>query len=215
VFLGAPGAGKGTQAERLKDDHQLVHLATGDLLRAAVKEGTELGLEAKKFMDAGDLVPDEVVVGMIRERLSGDGASDRFLLDGFPRTVAQGEALDAMLDELSAPLDHVLYLHVDREELVRRLAGRLICRRCGKSYHEVSAPYDGAPCEASATGEQCDLYEREDDKASSVENRLNVYERQTAPLIEYYRDRGLLREIDGQRAQDEVYGQITASLSEG
>jgi adenylate kinase len=163
-------------------------------------------------MDAGDLVPDEVVVGMIRERLE-DGASGRFLLDGFPRSVGQAGALDAMLEELGAPLDGVLLLAVPREELVRRLAGRWLCRKCGRSFHEAFAPYAGGdedPCPSD--GGPCELYQRDDDKPETVANRLNVYDEQTAPLIDYYRERGLLREIDGQRSPDEVYGQIKASV---
>ncbi|MDX6554945.1 MAG: adenylate kinase [Miltoncostaeaceae bacterium] len=175
-----------------------------------MKAGTDLGREAKRFMDAGDLVPDAVVVGMIRERLEA-GAADRFLLDGFPRSAPQAEALDAMLGELDAPLDGVLLLAVPREELVRRLAGRWLCRNCGRSFHEAFAPYAGGdedPC--PSTGGACELYQRADDTPETVENRLNVYDQQTAPLIDYYRDRGLLREVDGQRTPDEVYDQIKA-----
>lgn len=208
MFLGPPGAGKGTQAERLRTDLDLLHLATGDLLRAAVAEGTELGREAKRYMDAGELVPDAVVVGMIRDRLRAEGA-ERFLLDGFPRSVPQAEALDAMLAELEAPLDHVLSLRVSHDELVRRLAGRWICRRCGRSFHEVFAPYGGEPCPKG--GGRCDLYQREDDRPETVANRLAVYGRQTEPLIDYYRTRGLLREIDGERAPDEVYAEVRSA----
>lgn len=212
MFLGPPGAGKGTQAERLKADLSLTHLATGDLLRDEVKRGTPLGLEAKRAMDAGELVPDAVVVGMIRERLVGDTASN-YLLDGFPRTIGQAESLDAMLEGLGAPLDHVLLLSVSQDELLRRLGGRWLCRSCGKSYHETFAPYGGEPCEA--TGDPCDLYQRDDDRSDAVANRLNVYAAQTAPLIDYYGSRGLLREIDGERGQDEVYGQITSAIQGG
>lgn len=212
MFLGPPGAGKGTQAERLKADLSLTHLATGDLLRDEVKRGTPLGLEAKRAMDAGELVPDAVVVGMIRERLVGDAASN-YLLDGFPRTIGQAESLDAMLQGLGAPLDHVLLLSVSQDELLRRLGGRWLCRNCGRSYHETSAPYGGEPCEA-ADG-PCDLYQRDDDRSDAVANRLNVYAAQTAPLIDYYGSRGLLREIDGERGPDEVYGQITSAIQGG
>lgn len=155
-------------------------------------------------MDAGELVPDAVVVGMIRDRLQAGGA-ERFLLDGFPRSVSQAQALDAVLADLDAPLEHVLSLRVSRDELVRRLAGRWICRKCGKSYHEVFAPYGGEPCPDGGT---CDLYQRDDDRPETVSNRLSVYERQTEPLIDYYRSRGLLREIDGERAPDEVYAEV-------
>ena len=162
-------------------------------------------------MDAGDLVPDEVVIGMIRERLSP--GADNFLLDGFPRTLAQAEALDVMLAELDAPLDAVLSLEVSRDELVRRLAGRWICRTCGRSWHEVFAPHvRDATCEA--TGE-CDLYQRADDRAEAVQNRLSVYADSTAPLIDYYAERGLLRSIDGEQSQDEVYGQIASAVAGG
>jgi adenylate kinase len=162
-------------------------------------------------MDAGDLVPDPVVIGMIRERLSP--GEDDFLLDGFPRTLAQAQALDAMLAELGAPLDAVLSLDVSREELVRRLAGRWICRTCGRSWHEVFAPHvRDATCEATGA---CDLYQRADDRAEAVENRLSVYEESTAPLIDYYARRGLLRRINGELSPDEVYGQITSAVAGG
>ncbi len=210
MLLGPPGAGKGTQAERMKDEMALTHLATGDLLRAAVAAGTPLGLEAKRFMDAGELVPDAVVVGMIRERL--DGAADRFLLDGFPRTIAQAEALDAMLAELDAPLDAVILLSVSREELMRRLAGRWLCRRCGRSFHETSNPYDPANDPCPSTGGPCELYQRDDDRPETVANRLDVYDEQTAPLIGYYEERGLLVAIDGERSLEDVYAQIQAAV---
>jgi adenylate kinase len=185
----------------------LEHLATGDLLRAAVAAGTDLGNEAKGYMDAGDLVPDAVVVGMIRERLEGGVSS--FLLDGFPRTLPQAEALDAMLRELGIGLDAVLFLSVPRDALMTRLAGRWLCRKCGRSYHEAFAPYAGEACEEGGT---CDLYQREDDRPEAVANRLDTYEAQTAPLIDYYRDRGLLVEIDGDRAPDAVTAQIDAAV---
>lgn len=160
-------------------------------------------------MDAGELVPDAVVVGMIREKLAG-GANPSFLLDGFPRSAPQADALDAMLTDVGLPLDAVVSIAVSRDELVRRLAGRWICRRCGRSFHEVFNPYDGGECPKA--GGKCDLYQREDDRPETVVNRLAVYEEQTAPLIDYYRARGLLREVDGERTPDEVYGQIVAHL---
>ena len=210
VFLGPPGAGKGTQADRLRDERGLNHLSTGDLLRAAVAAGTELGTQAKTFMDAGELVPDGVIVGMVREKLDTDG-SDNFLLDGFPRTAGQAEALDVMLSDIDVALDHVLLLDVPRDELMTRLAGRWLCKACGKSYHKTFAPYDGAPCE-SGDG-QCDLYQRDDDKPEAIATRLDGYESQTQPLIEYYRTAGLLREIDGNQSPDAVYEQISAATS--
>ena len=209
VFLGPPGAGKGTQAERLKADLGLNHLSTGDLLRAAVAAGSELGTEAKKFMDAGELVPDAVIIGMVREKLDSDG-SENFLLDGFPRTEGQAEALDAMLTELDAPLDHVLLLDVPRDELMTRLAGRWLCRSCGKSFHETFAPHDPSTCEEDAT---CELYQRDDDKPDAIAARLESYDRQTAPLISYYRTAGILREIDGNQSPDAVYEQIHSATS--
>jgi adenylate kinase len=173
-----------------------------------VAEGTELGREAKRYMDAGELVPDSLVVGLIRERLTSDGTD--FLLDGFPRSVPQADALDALLDELGLALDAVISINVSRDELVRRLAGRWICRRCGRTFHEVFNPYPGDPCPAG--GGECDLYQRDDDKPETVKHRLSVYEEQTAPLIDYYRSRGLLREVDGERPPDEVYAQIASHI---
>ncbi|MGB0612793.1 MAG: adenylate kinase [Miltoncostaeaceae bacterium] len=208
VLFGPPGAGKGTQAEMLKE-RGLLHLSTGDLLRAAVKEGTPLGLEAKRYMDAGDLVPDAVVIGMIQEALAG--RTDDFMLDGFPRTTPQAEALDAMLAGMGAPVDAVISFDVPRDELVRRLGGRWICRGCGRSFHEVSNPYDGAPC--SATGAECDLYQRDDDRPEAVANRLDVYDSQTAPLIAYYASRGLLRRVDGALPLDEVQAQVVEAIA--
>lgn len=187
----------------------LLHLSTGDLLRAAVKEGTPLGLEAKRYMDAGDLVPDAVVIGMIQEALAG--RTDDFMLDGFPRTTPQAEALDAMLAGMGAPVDAVISFDVPRDELVRRLGGRWICRGCGRSFHEVSNPYDGAPC--AATGAECDLYQRDDDRPEAVANRLDVYDSQTAPLIDYYASRGLLRRVDGALPLDEVQAQVVEAIA--
>ncbi len=210
ALFGPPGAGKGTQAERLREDLNLLHLATGDLLRAQVAAGTSLGLEAKKHMDAGGLVPDEVVIGMIREALSSQ--SDGFLLDGFPRTVAQAEALGAMLDELDAPLEAVISLAVPNDELTRRLGGRWICRRCGRSFHETSNPYDGSPCPEGDGTEPCDLYQRDDDKPEAVAARLETYATQTAPVAEYYTSAGLLREVDGTGTLDEVYARIRSAV---
>ena len=187
----------------------LLHLSTGDLLRAAVKDGTPLGLEAKRYMDAGDLVPDAVVIGMIQEALAG--RTDDFMLDGFPRTTPQAEALDAMLAAIGAPVDAVISFDVPRDELVRRLGGRWICRGCGRSFHEVSNPYDGAPC--SAIGAECDLYQRDDDRPEAVANRLDVYDSQTAPLIDYYASRGLLRRVDGALPLDEVQAQVVEAIA--
>ena len=209
MFLGPPGAGKGTQAERLRDDLGLVHISTGDLLREELAAGTKLGIEAKGFMDAGELVPDAVVIGMIRERLQSGAAAGGVLFDGFPRTDAQARELDSLLADLSLPLDAVLLLEVSRDELVRRLGGRWLCRRCGRSYHEVFSPYAGTPC---PKGGQCELYQRDDDRAEAVAKRLDVYERQTAPLVGYYEGHGILRRVDGEGTLDEVYERLEAAI---
>jgi len=161
-------------------------------------------------MDAGELVPDAVIVGMVGEKLDADG-TDNFLLDGFPRTDGQAKALDEMLGDLGVSLDHVLLLAVPRDELMTRLAGRWLCKACGKSYHETFAPYGGEPCESGA--DACELYQRDDDKPEAIANRLDGYESQTAPLIEYYRSAGILREIDGNQSPDAVYEQINAATS--
>lgn len=174
-----------------------------------MKQGTPLGLEAKGYMDAGDLVPDQVVIGMIREALTG--RTDDFMLDGFPRTIAQAEALDAMLSEVGAPIDAVISFEVPRDELVRRLGGRWICRGCGKSYHEVSNPYGGEACSAGTP--ECDLYQRDDDRPEAVANRLDVYDQQTSPLIAYYESRGVLRRVDGALSLDEVQAQVVEAIA--
>lgn len=184
-------------------------MATGDILRQEVADGTDLGREAKRYMDDGALVPDEVVIGMIRSRLAG-GADD-FLLDGFPRTVAQAEALDVMLDELGAPVEAVISLMVPDEELTRRLGGRWLCRRCGRSFHEVSNPYDAADL-CPVDGAVCDLYQRADDRPETIEARLQTYAKQTAPVVDYYRRRAVLREIDGTGDLGEIYDRIRAAI---
>jgi adenylate kinase len=187
----------------------LTHIATGDLLREELAAGTPLGVEAKRHMDAGELVPDAVVIGMVRERLA-NGASD-VLFDGFPRTVPQAEALDAALAEIGAPVDRVLLLEVARDELARRLGGRWLCRRCGKSYHEIFAPYGDEPCRAKPEG-PCDLYQRDDDRPEAVANRLDVYDTQTAPLVGYYESDGRLGRVAGEGSADEVYERIQAAI---
>lgn len=189
AFLGPPGAGKGTQAHELAQGWGVAHIATGDMLREAVKGGTALGLEAKRYMDQGALVPDDVVVGVARERLGWPDAACGFILDGFPRTIAQADALDQMLKGLGQALDRVVYFDVAEAELLRRLTGRRVCRACGATYHVISAPpaRDGA-CDACGGP----LEQRVDDSESTVRNRLQVYARQTRPLLDYYRDRSLL-----------------------
>ncbi|MGH8894282.1 MAG: adenylate kinase, partial [Actinomycetes bacterium] len=193
VLVGPPGAGKGTQAQFIASRFTVPKISTGDIFRANVSEGTELGLEAKKFMDAGDLVPDEVTIGMVMERLSHDDASEGFLLDGFPRTLHQAEVLDEMLAGDDTTLDVVLELVVDDDEVVRRLSGRRTCRRCGHVWHlDFDPPSMDGQCDR-CSGE---LFQRDDDSEDTIRHRLEVYADQTSPLIGYYGDRGILAGVD-------------------
>jgi len=194
VFLGPPGAGKGTQAERLCRDMRWAHISTGDLLREAVAEKTELGLKAAEFMNRGTLVPDDLVVSLVAERLKEDDCTEGFVLDGFPRTLVQGEMLERTLDELGIKLDLVLYFDTGKEVIVKRLSGRRICRNCNANYHVTNIPP-----KVEGVCDRCggELYQRDDDKPETVEKRLEVYEEQTAPLIRFYRERGLLKEVSG------------------
>ena len=195
IFLGPPGAGKGTQAQALASEWGVPHVATGEMLREAVAAKTPLGLEAKRHMDSGGLVPDEVVIGLVGERLAQPDAKAGVVLDGFPRTVAQAEALDALFARKGLSLDRVVYFNVSRDELLRRLTGRRVCRACGRTYHLVSAPPKVADkCDACG-GE---LYQRVDDSQATVATRLDVYQKQTSPLLEYYRGRNLLAEVAGE-----------------
>jgi adenylate kinase len=194
VLLGPPGAGKGTQAERLQEDLKLPHVASGDLFRKNLRNETELGLLAKKYMDKGDLVPDDVTIAMVRERLQRSDCDQGAILDGFPRTQPQAESLDKMLADMGRKLDGVLYIAVPDEELVRRLSGRWICRQCQAPYHAMfSPPATEGVCDACGGA----LYQRDDDKPETVRSRLKVYHQQTSPLIDYYRRAGLLVEVDG------------------
>ena len=194
AFLGPPGAGKGTQARELAREWGVPHIATGDMLREAVAAGSSLGREAKAFMDKGALVPDEVIIGMIAERLRDPDARRGFLLDGFPRTIAQAEGLERLLKDLGQPLERVIYFDVAQPELVRRLTGRRVCRSCGHSFHVVSNPPRREGVCDFCGGE---LYQRVDDSEDTVRNRLNVYRKQTAPLLDWYTGKGLLRTIEG------------------
>lgn len=194
ILLGPPGAGKGTQAKMLTDRFGIPQISTGDILRAAVKEGTPMGVKAKSCMDAGALVPDEVVVGIVRERLQNDDCAAGFILDGFPRTVAQADALKETLRELGKDLDSVVSLEVDTEALVERLTGRRTCRDCGKGYHvKFDPPRAAATCDACGGA----LMQRDDDQEETIRKRLEVYQQQTSPLAAYYRNEGLLTAIDG------------------
>ena len=209
ILLGPPGAGKGTQAKMLTEEFSIPQISTGDILRAAVKEGTALGLKAKSFMDAGELVPDEVVIGIVVERLQCEDCSNGFILDGFPRTVAQADALQENLKSLGKELDRVIALQVDTEALVERLTGRRTCRSCGRGYHvRFDPPAVEGRC-GSCGGE---LFQRDDDREATIRHRLAVYDEQTAPLIRYYRQTGLLVELDGMREIPEVQETLLTAL---
>jgi len=211
VLLGAPGSGKGTQAERIAPAFGLPHISTGEILRAAVTAGTELGSTAKRYMDAGDLLPDQVVVGIIRERLAQPDAARGFMLDGFPRTLEQAGELDDMLEQAGRAITVVLLIDVPEEELVQRLAGRRACRDCGRGYNVVfDPPKTEGVCDACG-GE---LFQRDDDNEETVRNRLEVYARQTEPLIGYYRDKGVLESVyGGGRTPHQVFGDVKRLLT--
>jgi len=210
VFLGAPGVGKGTQADRVVAASKSMKLSTGDLLREAVRNQTTLGREAKGYMDQGKLVPDSVVIGLVREKLAGLSGANGFILDGFPRTVVQAEELDRVLAAANTPLDRVVNFQVSREDVVRRLSGRRSCPKCQATFHVDFAP--------SKNGDVCDrcgepLVQRSDDRPEAIETRLKVYEEQTAPLIRYYRDRHLLSELDGSGSVDTVFQALSRVLA--
>ena len=211
ILLGPPGAGKGTQAERLREDFGLPHIATGDILRAQVAEGTELGARAKSYMDAGELVPDDVIIGMIIERVDDGDARDGFLLDGFPRNVAQADALAEALEGLDRRLTAVLLIDVPDDELVRRLAGRRVCVKNPSHIYHVD--FDPPKHEGVCDQDGSRLVQREDDREETIRRRLEVYHSQTEPLIDYYDRAGLLRRFDGRRSPDEVHDHIRATLA--
>jgi len=211
VLMGLPGAGKGTQAERIVEQYGIPHISTGDMFRAAMKEGTELGLQAKSFMDKGELVPDEVTIGIVRERLSKEDCQKGFLLDGFPRTVPQAEALENLLVDLNKTINYVININVDKELLMARLTGRRICKECGSTYHlEFNPPKQEGVCDRCG-GE---LYQRADDNAETVQNRLDVNIKQQEPLLTFYEIKGYLRTIDGQQHINKVFADIEQLLGE-
>lgn len=209
LLMGPPGAGKGTQAAMLVDKFGIPHISTGDMFRAAVKEGTELGKQAKACMDAGQLVPDSVTIGIVKERLAKPDCKKGFILDGFPRTLEQANALDATLGELQIKLDRVVNISVPAEDLISRATGRRICKSCGATYHVAYNPTakDGI-CD-KCSGE---TYQRDDDSEATMTKRLTVYSSQTKPLIQYYQDNGLYTEIDGKQSIDKVLADVVASL---
>jgi len=209
LFMGPPGAGKGTQAERIVNKYNLPHISTGDMFRSAIANETELGLTAKKFMDAGNLVPDDVTIGIVKERLSATDCENGFLLDGFPRTVDQAAALDEIMTSLNKKIDHVINIDVDMDILLERLTGRRICKDCGATYHVVFNPSKVADVCDKCEGE---LYQRKDDNAESVGTRLSVYQNQTKPLLTYYETSGNLTNVNGVGEIDAVFSQIEAVL---
>jgi len=211
VLLGAAGAGKGTQAAKIIESFGLTHISTGDIFRKNVAEGTPLGVEAKRYMDAGQLVPDEVVIAMVKDRLSQPDCVAGFMLDGFPRTIVQAEALDAELAKSGEFLDCALSITSDYSILTERIVGRRVCKVCGSTYHVTNFPPKTEGICNKCSGE---LYQRDDDKAETVTKRLQEYDQKTQPLIAYYKEKGILREVDGQKQIDEVSREVVEILNE-
>ncbi len=211
VLLGGPGSGKGTQAKKLTVKYGIPQISTGDIFRAAVKEGTPMGMKAKEYMDKGELVPDDVVVGVVEERLAKPDLDPGFMLDGFPRTLPQAEALDKIMTGMQKPIDHAVLVDVPDEELMKRLTGRRTCRNsdCGKMYHVMfNPPKKEGICDACGS----ELYQRDDDSEATIRERLNVYNEQTAPLIDYYEKKGLLRRVEGVGPIDGIFEKIVRIL---
>ena len=212
MLMGLPGAGKGTQAVKIVDEYKIPHISTGDIFRAAMKNGTPMGLEAKKFIDKGELVPDEVTNGIVKERLAKDDVNDGYMLDGFPRNMAQAEALDEFGKELGKSLNCVINIHVDPESLMERLTGRYICRDCGATYHKVFNP-----TKVEGTCDRCgghEFFQREDDKPETVKNRLDVNIKMNTPLLDFYKKQGLLHEVNGNQDIDKVFADIKEILDQ-
>ncbi|KZE68218.1 adenylate kinase [Fictibacillus phosphorivorans] len=205
VLMGLPGAGKGTQAERIVEKYGIPHISTGDMFRAAIKEETPLGLEAKSYMDAGNLVPDEVTIGIVRDRLSKKDCEKGFLLDGFPRTVAQAEALEEITKELGRTIDYVLNISVDSDQLMQRLTGRRICQTCGSTYHVIFNP---PKVEGVCDKDGGTLIQRQDDNEETVRNRLDVNMKQAKPLLDFYGEKGYLKNVNGDQDIDKVFQDI-------
>lgn len=212
ILMGLPGAGKGTQAQKIVEDFDIPHISTGDIFRAAMQNETPMGLEAKKFIDKGELVPDEVTNGIVKERLADDDTKNGFMLDGFPRNLTQANALDAMLKESGRKVDAVLNIDVKPDVLMERLTGRYICKNCGATYHKI---YN--PTKVEGTCDVCgghEFYQRDDDKPETVKNRLDVNIKMNTPLVDYYQSAGVLNTIDGDREIDKVYSDVHKILTE-
>ena len=210
--MGLPGAGKGTQAEKIVDQYHVPHISTGDIFRAAMKDNTPMGVEAKRYIDKGELVPDEVTNGIVKERLAKDDVDNGYMLDGFPRNMAQAEALETFGAELGKPLNCVINIHVDPESLMERLTGRYICRNCGATYHKIFNP-----TKVEGTCDRCgghEFYQREDDKPETVKNRLDVNIKMNTPLLDFYKKQGILHEVDGNQDIDKVFADIKAVLDQ-
>ncbi len=209
VFLGPPGAGKGTQAKKIAEKYGIPQISTGDMFREHLSKGTELGQKAKEYMDKGQLVPDEIVLGMVEERLKQPDCDKGFILDGFPRTVPQAEALDKLLEKMGKKIDYAICIDVPDEELVKRLTGRRTCKKCGMMYHVIfKPPKEEGKCDVCG-GE---LYQRADDNEETVRNRLKVYHEQTEPIIQFYEKKGVLHRIDGMGSIDEIFERIVQVL---
>ncbi|CAM4182643.1 adenylate kinase [Lacicoccus alkaliphilus] len=211
ILMGLPGAGKGTQASKIIKKYPIPHISTGDMFRLAIKNETELGIQAKSYMDKGELVPDEVTIGIVKERLSQSDAKDGFLLDGFPRTVEQAEALNGIMDELGNKIDRTINVDVDEEELINRLTGRRICEVCGTAYHLVfNPPKQEGVCDLDGGK----LYQREDDNPETVANRLEVNMKQTQPMLDFYKEQDILVNVDGSKHIDDVFVEIDEILQD-
>lgn len=209
ILLGAPGAGKGTQGKNLSERYRIPQISTGDILRANVRSKTPLGLKAREFMDKGALVPDDIVVGMVSDRIREEDASNGFILDGFPRNISQAEVLEATLARMDKKIDRVIGMEVERKELMRRLSGRRVCRKCGASYHVIfSPPMNIGMCDKCGS----EIYQRDDDKEDTIEARLAVYENETLPLVEYYMKKDLYAAVDGIGTVDQIMKNIVGAI---
>ncbi|GGF35094.1 adenylate kinase [Halobacillus andaensis] len=209
ILMGLPGAGKGTQAEKIVEKYNIPHISTGDMFRLAIKEGTALGQEAKSFMDKGELVPDEVTIGIVRERLSKPDCQEGFLLDGFPRTIAQADALENLLADMNESVDYVLHIDVPKDKLVERLTGRRVCPTCGATYHVIfNPPKEEGKCDHDGA----ELIQREDDQPETVKKRLEVNVEQSQPLLDFYQEKGYLVTFDGDRDINLVFEDIDKKL---